>query len=44
MAERLRDERDRRAVVDRVRGVGMAQPMRRRLRVAAGALPIAFTM
>ena len=36
--ERLRDERDRRAVVDGVRGVGMAQPMRRRLRVAAGAL------
>ena len=38
MAESLGDERDRRAVVDRVRGVGMAQPVRRGVRVAAGAL------
>ena len=36
MAECLRDKGDRRPVVDGVRGVGMAQPMRRRVRVDAG--------
>ena len=30
MAERLRDKRDRRAVVDSVRGMCVTQPMRRR--------------
>ena len=38
MAERLRDERDRRAIVDGVRRVGMSQPVRRSSWVAAGAL------
>ena len=37
MAERLRDERDWRTVVDSVRGMRVPQPMRRRSRIDASA-------